>query len=142
MNTINLVRQYQGDSGVFGTIYLNSEEFFSGELPWRDNAPDISHIPIGTYQCDFLLSPRFGINLYHIQNVPNRENCLIHMGNWCGDVKKGYRSDVEGCVILGNNMGILEGQEAVLNSVTALTQFNKLLNGESFMLAISESFKD
>jgi len=140
MNTFNLVREVTGDQGCFGVLTVGPRSFQTGELPWRNNEADLSHIPIGTYQCDWLLSPHFNRNLYHIQNVPQRQDCLIHMGNWCGDTKKGFKSDVEGCVILGLEQGLMDGQEAVLQSVRALAQVESILNGESFLLNITEQY--
>jgi hypothetical protein len=44
---------------------------FSGELPWRDNAPSISCVPAGTYRAIFTNSPRFGRALYLL------DRCLL-----------------------------------------------------------------
>lgn len=142
MNTYLLLRETTTYQGTFGILTINGNLFDTGELPWRNNAVGISHIPVGTYQCDWIFSPHFNRNLYHIQNVPNRSDCLIHMGNWCGDVSKGLKSDVEGCIILGLDEGNLEGQWAVLESGLALAKFNTILNGASFMLSIQERYSD
>ena len=77
------------------------------ELPWRDNAPDVSCIPSGVYLAKYLWSDKFQRKVYVLQNVPGRTACELHLGNWAGDKSKGYRSDVEGCTIFGTKLGYL-----------------------------------
>jgi hypothetical protein len=86
---------------------------FIGELPWRDDKPDISCIPAGRYLVKWLWSEHHQCNLYHIQDVPGefqldpeRSNCEIHSGNLCGDVAEGYSTDVLGCQIPGASVAI------------------------------------
>jgi hypothetical protein len=141
MLNVQMVRQTTGNQGTFGIMTVNGNLIHTGELPWRNNTSNMSSVPCGTYQCDWLLSPHFGVNLYHLKNVPFRENCMIHTGNWCGDTTKGLKSDVEGCILVGLGQGELEGQEAILRSKDALQLFNSQLNGASFMLTISERYE-
>lgn len=46
--------------------------------------------------------------LLWLLNIPNFEYVLIHWGN--------TDDDTDGCLIVGNSLGIIKGQEAVLNS--------------------------
>lgn len=86
-------------------------------------------IPQGTYDLDTRFSPRFSRffdydsksktlisndkrtgkhPLIWIKNVPNFEFILIHWGN--------TDDDSDGCLIVGDKLGVIKGQTAVLNS--------------------------
>ncbi len=86
---------------------------YTGELPWRNNQQQVSCIPPGEYTVGPWNSKRFP-NTYHIKNVTNREAVLIHTGNLCGDKSKGYLSHVRGCICVGERMGKIREQRAVL----------------------------
>ena len=62
------------------------------ELPWRDNEPQHSCIPLGTYTCRRIQSPHFG-ETFEITGVPGRSHVLFHKGNTTQDTK--------GCVLVG-----------------------------------------
>ena len=61
-------------------------------------------------------------------DVPGRSGVLIHKGNLVEHSK--------GCLIIGKRRGMLAGKPAVLNSGTALGEFNDLMQGETFTLKI------
>lgn len=125
------------NQGQIGELTLsNGFKCYVGEMNWKDNAHDISCIPSGTYPVKMAFSNHFQKNLYHIQDVPNRSDVMIHNGNWMGQVSQGFKSSVLGCLILGLERGWLEGQLAVLSSNPALSQFMASLNGEDFNLTI------
>jgi len=88
--------------GTFGQ-YISDRNFGCkiGELPWRENAHGISCIPKGRYPVLWQWSNKHKCNCYHITQVQDRNNVEIHKGNICGDVSKGYGSDVEGCQLPG-----------------------------------------
>lgn len=136
MKTALLTRTVSSDDGTFGTIVVDSgEEFRSAELPWRDNAPVLSCIPTGVYRCVWRRSPRFGLG-YALRDVPNRTNILIHAGNYSGDERLKLRSDTDGCILLGQEMGRLNEQTAVLRSRTAIMFFRKAMSEQPFVLTI------
>ena len=97
-----------GPSQIIGQLYIDEEEFcYTLERPWMDNKPNISCIPLGRYICKRVDSPKFG-NTFEITNVNDRTHILLHSGNlW---------SDSHGCVILGDDLGYIDGYPAVLNS--------------------------
>lgn len=150
MKNALLTRLESDDQGTRGDIITNAsaDKFFTNELPWRDvdgdgregNASNVSCIPDGVYICKITKNDRmtklFGKDLYEIQNVPNRSGCFIHPGNWAGDVSKGFKSDVEGCILLGLSQGELSNQKAVIESRGAVKAFMALMGGEDFELAI------
>lgn len=137
--TIN--RTKTGDEGTFGKLVLPSGwSCATGELPWRDNAHNISCIPAGCYRGVLVDSSKSPTPLIQLQDVPGRDHILIHKGNWCGDVAKGYKSDVEGCILLGIFEGVLANQRAVVASYTAVTKFYEYIGDREIMLNITEDF--
>ena len=56
-----LERTGSTDEGTFGTLTLgDGQQLYTTELPWRDNATQVSCIPKGVYRCEAINSPRFG----------------------------------------------------------------------------------
>jgi hypothetical protein len=135
----HLYRLARGDQGTQGVLHYNNERLYTIELPWRKNMKNISCIPKGEYFCETRVSPRFGL-VYWIKDVPNRSFILIHSGNWAGDVSKGYKAHVNGCILLGLQNGTLQGQLAVLNSRLAVNKFMREMEKEPFRLKIFENF--
>ena len=72
-----------------------------------------------------------------MQDVPNRSMVEIHSANFAGDESKGLHCQLLGCIALGKSIGILEDQQALLNSKVAVKEFMDILNGEVFELTIS-----
>lgn len=128
------------DAGTFGTFRISLVDTFwechSLELPWKDNRTKLSCIPKGTYQCALVESPKFG-TVYGVQNVEGRSHILIHAGNYGGDIEKGLRSDIEGCVLLGLGLGTLSGQPALTSSKAAIIKLTSLTGGRPFELSIT-----
>lgn len=131
-----LQRRETGDQGTFGVIRVGAKTWFTGELPWRDNASDVSCIPAGEYACRMTLSPRFRTKLYELFGVPSRFACRIHSANLMGDKSKGLRSQLNGCIALGQKLGAMDGQKAVLLSRPAVYEFQKATGGKPFILEV------
>lgn len=94
--------------GTFGHLYNESELLcFTCELPWKDNAPEVSCIPTGAYDVQNYSSPLHP-NVWQVMNVPGRVAILVHQGNTILDVR--------GCICVGDMMGIVKGLPAVLHS--------------------------
>lgn len=130
-----LKRGETGDHGTFGQIVVAGARFFTGELPWRDNARKLSCIPAGVYEAEWHQSPRFGW-CYRLKGTAPRSEILVHAGNYCGDTTKGLRSDVEGCILLGLKTGTLNGQSVVRSSADAVKRFHELTAQKPFLLEI------
>lgn len=136
MNKLILERLESTDEGTFGFLELpNSKVLYTLELPDHGNKPRVSCIPKGSYNCKIVNSPKFG-HVYGVQNVPNRSAILIHTGNYGGDINKGFKSDIQGCILLGKQRGNLNGQQAVLSSKKALAEFMQEMDGQPFTLEI------
>ena len=105
MKTLTLQRDKEtqySDLGTKGILSENGVKICDTlELHEENNKKRESHIPTGKYLCKIVNSPKFG-KVYEITNVPNTGNVLIHSGNFAGDTDKGYKSDVLGCVEVGN----------------------------------------
>lgn len=136
MVKVILKREESQDFGTFGIITLpNGKQFDTLELPDKENKRQVSCIPKGIYPCNIINSPKFG-QVYGVLNVPNRTNILIHAGNYGGDVEKGYRSDILGCILLGKGRGKLNNQPVVMSSRIALKEFMAALNNKPFELEV------
>ncbi len=139
MITVRLQREHTQDWGTAGVLLLpDGSAFHTLELPWRDNRRQRSCIPEGVYQCRVTHSPRFG-RVYTVTGVSGRSHILIHSGNYAGDVDKGYRSHVQGCILLGNRTGHLAGQRGVLVSRPAVSEFMSRLSGQPFTLEVKNA---
>ena len=135
-----LIRQRTSDEGTFGTLWVMETNWTcaTAELPWRENKCGRSCIPRGAYEATFLPRSASGKfkNVYHVQNVVGRSGILIHAGNFAGDVNKGLKSDVDGCILVGQKHGVLNGQQVVLSSRLALKELVKQLGDEPAKLYI------
>ena len=146
MQTVRLTRTSTGDQGTFGNVTIDglTQKWISGELPVRDNIPDAGCIDSGSFRIDVALSPHFQSLLpqgvYHVRNTPGRTNILIHPANWMGDASKGFQCQLEGCIALGMTLGSLNGQQALVSSRTAISQFMAALQSQPATLVIVNAF--
>src|SRR5690606_21670083 len=131
-------RLESSDEGTFGKIIVGGREFFTGELPWRENAPNISCIPAGVYPCAFTYSPRFRRLMYLVDRVRGRSGIRIHSANFMGDASKGHKCQLNGCIAPGMKIGWIDKQKAVFSSMTATRELQEALQGAPFLLEIRD----
>lgn len=136
MDRLTLHRLESSDEGTFGKITIGSESLFTLELPWRDNANNISCIPCGIYECRSTLSYHFKRKMYLVMNVNNRDGIRIHAANFAGDRTLGLKAQLNGCIALGLHIGLMGGQKCLLLSSPAVRKFESIMNGESFILEV------
>ena len=136
LSDATLTRLESSAEGTFGRFVAGGLGLVSGELPWRENASSISCIPTGTYRCIFTPSARFGRNLYLVDSVPSRAGIRFHPANLAGDSSKGFRCQLNGCIALGEKLGWIDGQKAVLLSAPAIRRFEDFFAGRTFTLEI------
>lgn len=75
-----LTRVYH-EAGTNGTLTIAGQvQCFTIELPWKDNASEISCIPEARYQLVKRTSVRFKKHL-EVRNVEGRSDILIHCAN-------------------------------------------------------------
>lgn len=136
-----LTRGITGDEGTFGALELDDGPVLrTTELPWRNNATGVSCIPLGTYRCELVNSPRFG-KVYGLRDVPKRTNILIHAANFGGDRAQGWHTELQGCIAPAMAVGVLNNpagraQRAGLDSRRALATLMAWAGGLPFELEI------
>lgn len=142
-----LLRSPSTDQGTFGRLVFGQHTLHTTELPWRNNRPQRSCIPVGAYQVALVNSPKFG-RVYGVANVPGRSNVLIHSANLAGDVDLGWQTQLHGCIAPAERLGAMQipatatyqarMQAAGLISRPALATFMAWAGGNPFTLEISE----
>ncbi len=116
-----LYRLRENTNGTFGVLCNeNICICLTLERLWQNNAPDVSCIPVGNYKCVRNHSEHFGEG-FKVLNVPNRDDILLHSGNWMTDSK--------GCIILGHGFCVKNNQQALDMSTVAFGRFMELMKG-------------
>lgn len=129
---IHIKRYGSTPIGTFGELKVYNDvdvafECFTVERPWLDNEPFKSCIPADNYVLEAhdygKYSGTFAIvggTVSHQQEEGyKRFACLFHSANRMGDVV--------GCIGLGERLGAVYGDWAVLSSKGAMTEFIKVL---------------
>ncbi|MGE4268238.1 MAG: DUF5675 family protein [Deferribacterales bacterium] len=131
MKKAELIRVEHGKEHTIGVMLIDGVALgFTMEDEWADNKKSVSCIPTGTYTVVRHQSPKYG-ECFMVENVPNRSLILIHAGN--------TDDDTEGCILLGRNTGMMNGERAVMNSKLAVADFMALMKGENkFELTITD----
>lgn len=125
---MKIVRQPSEDSGTLGAWYddQGNKLCYTIELPWHNNHPQLSCIPTGTYEFAAYVSPKHG-TVWMAHNVPDRSFIEIHPAN--------LASELLGCIGVGDTIGTIDGQPAVLNSRNTFKMLESRLP-DDFMLTI------
>ncbi len=145
MLTLRLQREPSSPEGTFGSIVLPEQRtLYTAELPWHDNARDISCIPPAVYRCSMIHSPKHHELVYLVENVPGRDMIEIHRANFSGDRALGWYADLLGCIAPGLARGVLKNpdgkmQRAVLHSRSAIDALLQATHGEPFMLQVVDA---
>ena len=126
-----LYRVASNGKGTFGVLLWRHQPFaLSLEDQWKNNKRRMSCIPAGTYSCKRVNSPKFG-DTFEVTGVQGRTHILFHKGN--------THKDTEGCILIGEEFGSLNGEPAVLASRKGFVEFQKLTsNLDSFILGIRD----
>jgi hypothetical protein len=112
MISLYVLRTESTPFDTVGVLFLNGGMIgFTIEPPWQDNKRNVSCIPTGIYKFKLHQSVKHG-ECFLIEDVPERDNILIHVGNWV--------SQTEGCIMPGLKVGYLNNERAVLNSAAAM----------------------
>ena len=122
---LKLIRDSYSDMGTFGKLYIDNEFFcYTVEQVWKDNRENESCIPEGVYSLQLRYSPVVKRTSagefeegYEITNVLNRTYVMLHVAN--------VASDLQACIGVGESLGFVKDQWAVLNSRNT---FRKLMH--------------
>jgi len=131
-----LERLESGDEGTFGRIGARGLCLYTGELPWRDNAPNISCVPPMICRVAWTWSPRFRRFMYLLLGTEPRAGVRKHSANLMGDIALGLRAQLNGCIALGERLGWIDGQKALLLSAPAMRRFEAHMGHAPFVLEI------
>lgn len=93
---IHIIRETMDATATMGRLRVNGFECLTLELPWRDNAEDVSCIPAGTYKVKVTYSNKFKRDLPELLGVPGRSKVRIHPGN--------TTRDTQGCILVGGRL--------------------------------------
>lgn len=133
-----LQREDSTDDGTYGTLrFPDGTVLNTLELPWRDNAPKISSIAPGTYECKVRGTSNHGES-YEVMNVPGRSAVLIHAGNSAGSADKGMKADSQGCILLGMGRAMKGTQKVITASKPAMAMFHEKMGKQPFKLTIRQ----
>jgi hypothetical protein len=123
-----LSRGESTSEGTFGKLFFGEKWEFTLELPWKENASNISCIPKGVYKCRYTLSPRMKKWTYEVLGTGKRAGIRIHSAN--------LACQLLGCISLGEQLGKIDGVKAVLVSRPAITQLENYMNRSDFELEV------
>ena len=126
--------------GTFGRILFSGSMLFTGELPEMGNAPNISCIPAGRYRGLWTFSPAFKRFMYLIVPVDRRTGIRVHSANFMGEAP--LKKQLNGCIALGERLGWMDGQKAILLSAPAVRRFETAMNRQPFEMEIVNARHD
>lgn len=134
-----LQRLDESDDGTFGHFLARGLGLlYSGELPDRNNEASFGRVLAGLYEAGFTWSPRFGRCLYLLSATDPRLGIRIHPANLMGDSRLGRKCQLNGCIALGERLGWIDGQKAVLLSQPAVRRVEEHFGGRPFLLEIRD----
>lgn len=115
--------------GAFGVLLNNGIPFcLTLERTYDVPAGNFVKIPPGTYKCTRSWYNRGGYATFEI-HVPGHSRILFHRANLEGDL--------DGCIGLGEQFGVLNGQPAILQSGEAFNEFMRVTKDvDSFSLDV------
>jgi hypothetical protein len=104
---------------TLGRLKIDDLELWTIERPWINNVPFKSCIPTGQYKVRRTNSPRFGPDIWQVQDVPDRTHILFHVAN--------TSADVVGCI--GCGISLYPDLNGVGSSRKAMGKFDSYLAG-------------
>ncbi len=119
---IDIVRVEKSVDGMFGVLLIEKRAFCNTfEDIWDNNAYGTG-IPNGNYTATKYYSPSKKIEVWQLNDVPDRNNIQIHAGNTLNDTL--------GCILIGQSWDKLRGNRAILNSGDTFTKFMQVTRNE------------
>ena len=122
-------------TGAFGRVAMpDGETLYTVEDPWRGNRQGESCIPEGRYLCEPRRFHRGGYDAVHVTGVPSRNLILFHVAN--------SQNDIRGCIGVGQRLGWVHGQWAILDSRSGFARFMEHMGGRDFILDVTRYAPD
>lgn len=109
-----------GPEGTFSRAEIGEKTFYFCEPPWRDNKPNVSCIPEGTYRLRRDTTGRW--QWYEVCDVRGRSQIELHPGN--------HIEHTDGCLLPGLGLGAVGGHWAVVNSTAAMRELAQIIEQE------------
>jgi hypothetical protein len=114
--------------GAFGVLLSDGIPFCVTLERTYDEGHKVVKIPPGRYHCTRSRYHRGGYSTFEI-TVPGHSRILFHKGN--------TEDHSDGCVLLGEQFGVLNGKPAILQSGAAFAEFMaKTSNVDAFELHV------
>lgn len=126
------------EKGTYGALFFKSRFIcFTVELPWKDNARNISCIPDGCYELELWFTDRFKHHLV-VKNVPERSGILIHPAN-------NALLELRGCIapvshLSGINKGLYSRN--ALDKLVMLAERSKTRSEDFYLKIISTNYTE
>jgi len=123
--------------GIFGKLLDSSDGLVAVTLEHaylNSDGEFYAKIPVGSWKCVRGLHRLDGMlndfETFEITGIPNRSGLLFHKGN--------FNADSEGCVLLGEEIMLINQERAVSKSKLAFNKFMSLQDGlDSFLLTVA-----
>lgn len=118
LKQVQLVRLTVEPAGAFGLLVVAGQPFVTCERTYdRSDGAQYTKILEGRWLCKRSWFVRGGYVTFEVI-VPGHDRLLFHRGN--------TELDSEGCILVGQKFGEVEGKPAVLNSMSAWKLFEAL----------------
>lgn len=133
MRDFFIKRVIENQHGSFGVFIDYLTPFaVTLEQKWNDNKPFISCIPPGKYIAKRSFYHHGNYECFEITGVPNRNEIKIHIAN--------LLKDLEGCVGVAEEYGVLNNQTAILSSGRGFKEFMERTAGENAIMLYIERY--
>lgn len=76
--------------------------------------------------------------MYLLLGTEPRAGIRKHSANLMGAIEMGYRAQLNGCIALGERLGWIDGQKALLLSAPAMRRFEAHMGYQPFTLEIRQ----
>lgn len=104
---------------TMGMLHCGESRFPSLELPWLNNAPNISCIPPGVYKWKKRFSPGKKYQVIELIDVPSRSFIQMHLGN--------YTRQIEGCILPGMGLKDID-KDGIFDVTNSGEAFDKIMS--------------
>lgn len=131
MMELTLTRRQYRDDGIFSQLTGLGNPILTLEHSYEKKPK----VPRGTYRCvrgmHYLKGMKKPFETFEVKSVPKCTGILFHVGN--------YNRDSEGCILVGENLGMSNGALMLTHSRAAFYRFMRALAGvNEFTLHVVE----